>query len=159
MDVSEAALDSTVESEGGAGTWQIAELQEAVRKLQGRVEQLEGSNVELEEEVKKAGAKREELEHDLAEAVEERSKYEKMYNELLEESIKTSSRQSTKVTSEQAHLELRLAEAEAELVAMRGKVADREGLVADKRRLLDELQALAILATGSSNTSYRQQQY
>jgi chromosome segregation ATPase len=141
LDQSEV-LDMTHESEGSASA-QVAELQDALRRLQLKVDELQGSNADLHDALAKAEESKEEVEHDLSEALEQRTKYEKLYNDLLEDSIKTSARQSTKVTSEQANLEMSLAEAEAELVAMRAKLAEREGLAVDKRRLLDDLQVHA----------------
>lgn len=129
----------THESEGLASA-QVAELQDALRQMQIKVDELQGSNADLHDALAKAEASKEEVKNDLSEALEQRTKYEKLYNDLLEDSIKTSARQSTKVTSEQANLEMSLAEAEAELVAMRAKLAEREGLAVDKRRLLDDLQ-------------------
>jgi protein HOOK3 len=129
IDPPEAGLDSTLDSEAGS---QVAELQAALRKLQIQMEDLEGSKAELQGQLATALEKKDELQLDLTEALEQRTKYEKMYNDLLEDSMKASARQSTMVSSEQASLEMRLAEAEAELVAMRGKLAEREGLARQK---------------------------
>jgi FtsZ-binding cell division protein ZapB len=106
LDQSDALLDSTLESEGAAAGGQLVELHDTVRRLQVKLDDLEGANAELHDEVAKAAAKKDELEHDLAEALEQRSKYEKLYNDVLEDSIKTTARQSTKVSSEQVSLDV-----------------------------------------------------
>jgi chromosome segregation ATPase len=120
LDQSETLLDTTLDGEGVGG--QVAQLQESLRRLQQEADDLAAANAELQGELAKVAARNEELEHDLHEASEQRSKFEKLYTDLLEETIKTSSRQSTKVTSEQADLELRLADAEAQLTAARSQV-------------------------------------
>ena len=115
-----------------------------LRVLRQEADDLAAANQVLQGEVAEAAARNEELEHDLQDAFEQRSKVEKLYNDLLEETMKSSRsstvRQSTKVTLEQADLEIRLAEAEAELASMRAQLAERESLEREKRRLLDDLQ-------------------
>lgn len=142
LDKSETLLDATLESDAAGG--QVAELQESLRVLRQEADDLAAANQLLQGEVAQAAARNEELEHDLQDAFEQRSKVEKLYNDLLEETMKSSrsstARQSTKVTPEQADLEIRLAEAEAELASMRAKLAERESLEREKRRLLDDLQ-------------------
>ena len=98
LDQSEV-LDVTAESEG-AVSGQVSELQEAVRRLQLKVDDLECDKLHLQEALQKAEASKAELEHDLTDALEQRGKYEKLYNDVLEENIESSARHSTQVWSD-----------------------------------------------------------
>ena len=131
-------LNASHESQGGDAA--LAGLQEELRQLHVRVEDLEGMNAALQLELDQARERQEELKTDLAEATEQSFQYQRLYNEQLEDSVRSTARQSTRVTSDQAELEMRMAEAEAEAAALRSVLAEREALAQEKQTLQDCLQ-------------------